>query len=164
LEKDLDSVRLNHWLSLGANFGVLIGIILLIVELGQARDMMRSQVRQQIAQDEANWLLTTAANHQLADVTMQAAMGEELNGADSLQYRSRLAAYFRLQENIHFQATQGLFDDVEFAGIKRQWRQFGALSPGVRREWCFLREIMSPRLQLDMTEVLNNSDCTALED
>ena len=160
----MDTENLNRWLSLAANTGVLIGIILLIVELGQARDMMRSQVRQQIAQEEANWLLTTAANRQLAEVTMQAAMGEKLDGPERLQYRTRLAAYFRLQENIHYQARQGLFDDVEFTGIKDQWRTFGKLSQGVRQEWCILRSSMSPEFRTDMNEALDNLDCTAFQE
>jgi hypothetical protein len=126
--------------------------------------MMRSQVRQQIAQDEANWMLTTAANRQLAEVTMRAAMGEKLDGAARLQYRLRLAAYFRLQENIHYQVRQGLFDDVEFEGIKSQWRAFGMISSGVRREWCYLRGSMSPEFQTDMNEALDNLDCTAFQE
>ena len=154
---------MNRWLSLGANTGVLVGIILLVIELDQARDLMRSQVRQQIAQDEANWMLTTAANRQLADVTIQAAMGEELDPASQLQYRARLAAYFRIQENIHYQVEQGLFDDVEFDGIKRQWRGFGSLSIGVRREWCFLRDNMSPQFRSDMNEALDNLDCAVFQ-
>lgn len=124
---------------------------------------MRSQVRQQIAQDEANWMLTTAANRQLADVTIQAAMGEELDPVSQLQYRARLAAYFRIQENIHYQVEQGLFDDVEFDGIKHQWRDFGGLSIGVRREWCFLRANMSPQFRSDMNEALDNLDCAVFQ-
>ena len=38
----MDSDRLNRWLTLGANVGVLIRIILLVVELDQNRDMVRS--------------------------------------------------------------------------------------------------------------------------
>ena len=40
----MQTVRLNQWLSVGANFGVLIGIILLIVELDQNSDLARLQL------------------------------------------------------------------------------------------------------------------------
>lgn len=43
----MDSDRLNKWLTLGANVGVLIGIILLVIELNQNRDMMRSHLKAQ---------------------------------------------------------------------------------------------------------------------
>ena len=37
---------LNRWLTLGANIGVLIGIILILVELNQNADLMRAQMTQ----------------------------------------------------------------------------------------------------------------------
>ena len=45
-EKGLDSTRLNRWLTLGANFGVLVGIILILIELNQNAEMMRLQMTQ----------------------------------------------------------------------------------------------------------------------
>ena len=54
----MDSGRLNSWLTLGANIGVLIGIILILIELNQNADLMRAQIAQvrgdnQIASQEA---------------------------------------------------------------------------------------------------------------
>lgn len=40
--------RLNWWLTLSANFAVLIGIALIIVELSQNRDSMRAQTRNEL--------------------------------------------------------------------------------------------------------------------
>ena len=42
--------RINDWLTLGANIGVLIGIILLLVELNQNSTMMRAQTRFEVSQ------------------------------------------------------------------------------------------------------------------
>ena len=39
-----DSV--NRWLTLGANIGVLVGIILILTELDQNADLMRAQMSQ----------------------------------------------------------------------------------------------------------------------
>jgi hypothetical protein len=36
--------RLNRWLALGANLGVLIGLILLVYEVRQNSDLMRAQI------------------------------------------------------------------------------------------------------------------------
>jgi hypothetical protein len=38
--------KINSWLALGANFGVLIGLIILIIEIGQNTDMTRAQIIQ----------------------------------------------------------------------------------------------------------------------
>ena len=42
----MDSDRLNRWLTLGANLGVLVGLVVLIVEIGQNTEMMRAQMVQ----------------------------------------------------------------------------------------------------------------------
>lgn len=42
----MDTDRLNRWLSLGANVGVVIGIALLILEINQNTEMMRAQMAQ----------------------------------------------------------------------------------------------------------------------
>ena len=54
----MDTNRLNQWLTLGANVGVLVGIILILIELDQNSDLMRAQIAQtradnQIASQEA---------------------------------------------------------------------------------------------------------------
>jgi hypothetical protein len=40
---------LNRWLTLGANVGVLVGLLLLVFELNQNRDMIRAQTRNEMA-------------------------------------------------------------------------------------------------------------------
>jgi hypothetical protein len=40
----MDSDRINRWLTLGANVGVLVGIILLVLELNQNSVLMRAQI------------------------------------------------------------------------------------------------------------------------
>ena len=42
----MDSDRVNRWLTLVANFGVLIGLLLLVFEIRQNTDMMKAQMAQ----------------------------------------------------------------------------------------------------------------------
>jgi hypothetical protein len=42
----MDGDKINRWLTLGANIGVLIGIILILAELNQNADLMRAQMTQ----------------------------------------------------------------------------------------------------------------------
>ncbi len=42
----MDSDKVNRWLTLGANVGVLIGIILILAELNQNADLMQAQIAQ----------------------------------------------------------------------------------------------------------------------
>ena len=70
--------RINDWLTLGANIGVLIGIILLLVELNQNSTMMRAQTRFEVSQGIVDLLNLSASNEQLASVLRRADSGEEL--------------------------------------------------------------------------------------
>ena len=54
MEVDLDSDKLNRWLTLGANLGVLFGIILILIELDQNADLMRAQMTQSRADQLVN--------------------------------------------------------------------------------------------------------------
>ena len=38
--------KLNSWLSLGANVGVVVGLVLLVLEMRQNTDMMEAQIMQ----------------------------------------------------------------------------------------------------------------------
>ena len=42
----MDSNKVNRWLTLGANLGVLVGIVLILMELNQNADLMKAQMTQ----------------------------------------------------------------------------------------------------------------------
>jgi hypothetical protein len=42
------SDKVNKWLTFGANIAVLIGIVLILIELGQNADLMRAQLAQRV--------------------------------------------------------------------------------------------------------------------
>jgi hypothetical protein len=78
-EVSMSAEKVNRWLTLGANFGVLIGILLLVVELSQNREMIRAQTRNDISQQLSNRLSMIAADSQTASVFRRAFAGEELS-------------------------------------------------------------------------------------
>jgi hypothetical protein len=45
----MNSDQVNKWLTLGANLGVFVGIVLLLIELDQNSDLMRAQMVQERA-------------------------------------------------------------------------------------------------------------------
>ena len=155
----MNSDRINRWLTLFANFGVVIGILLLIFELNQNRDLMKAQIRHQISQEEANYALTMANNRNLVELILRAGQGEELDRVDSLQNFLRLNAFFRMQENTHYQARQGLFDELEYEGIKQARRGFVNVSPATAIAWCQMRKGMSAVFRADMDAAFNELNC-----
>ena len=79
----MDTDRLNQWLTLGANLAVFGGIILILIQLNQNADLMRSQVMQSRTQErEAGyremihsdyWSVISAKQSQSADPSEYAA-------------------------------------------------------------------------------------------
>ena len=42
----MNADNVNKWLTLSANIGVVIGLVLLVIEIGQNTEMMRAQINQ----------------------------------------------------------------------------------------------------------------------
>lgn len=61
-----DSV--NRWLTLGANFGVLIGIFLLLAELNQNSQLMRAQIFNERASQGIELFMSVATSEKLSDI------------------------------------------------------------------------------------------------
>ena len=64
----MESDRVNRWLTLGANIGVLVGIVLLIFELNQNREMMRAQIRNELTTGVQDLLRPVVVDQDLADL------------------------------------------------------------------------------------------------
>ena len=89
MEKELDSDHLNRWLTLAANMGVLIGIVLLLVELNQNREMMRAQIRNDIAAQSVQRMDGIVADGEIADILLREQEGNELSPGEAMRARFR---------------------------------------------------------------------------
>ena len=59
---------INRWLTLGANFGVLIGILLLIAELNQNSLLMQAQLFNDRSSQGTDLFMAMAVSEQLAEI------------------------------------------------------------------------------------------------
>ncbi len=132
----MDSDQVNRWLTLGANIGVLIGIILLLVELDQNREIVRAQTRNEIARTVVEFLFEQAGNPLLAEVIVRSNQGEELSASEQVMYLSRSEAAFRYWENVHYQYRQGMYDETEFVTHLETMRVVIDQNEGLERFWC----------------------------
>ena len=101
--------NLNHWLTLLANVGVLVGIIVVAVELQQTQIEMRAEtstLRAEMARQND----ITALELGMSELTQKIVGGEDL----TLPERSRATAFFRnlfrYYENLHYQNQLGVLD------------------------------------------------------
>ncbi len=154
----MESDRLNRWLTLGANVGVLIGIVLLIIELDQNRDMMRAQIRNELARGVQDLLGIALANQDLADLLIRADTGESLSPAESLRVGVWEQLIFRYWENVHYQYRQGLYDESEFSR-HRDAMLAVARTPRMYSFWCKDRLLFSTPFMQFMDNLLDGPDC-----
>lgn len=149
-----DADRLTRWLTLGANVAVLAGIVLLVIELDQNRDMMRAQTRHQIASGIVDLLLVPASNPQLADLMYRAETGGQLTPEERFQFNMRTNALLRYWEDVHYQYRVGLYDETEFSKQREAWRAALDRSIGMRDYWCEVRTLYSPEYMAEMNNLL----------
>jgi hypothetical protein len=153
------SDRLARWLSIGANFGVVIGLLLLIVELTQNREMMRAQIRHELAMGIVDLLQVPANNDQLADVMLRGITGGELKPTEMFQFELRTNALFRYWEDVHYQYRIGLYDDTEFAKQRAAWKASMDRSRLTIDYWCGVRVLYSPAFSSEMDSLLSDGAC-----
>ena len=155
----MDSENVNRWLTLGANLGVLVGIILLVVELNQNREMIRAQTRNELSMGIVDLLHQPASDAHLASIIRRANAGDELTPDEYMQFSFRTSAMYRYWENVHYQYRQGLYDEVEFSMQRNAWQEFMNASEAAVKIWCGMRGQASPEFVLEIEKLLNKHTC-----
>ena len=155
----MNSDRINRWLNLGGNAAVLIGLLLLVYELNQTRELTRAQMRSEISGGIYDLLAMTANNEQLADLMHRADTGAPLTEAEYFQYASRTRAMFRYFENVHYQYRVGLYDDSEFARQKLAWGNYMNGSARATEIWCAYQHVVSSEFAAELSGLLTENNC-----
>ncbi|MEE8262408.1 MAG: hypothetical protein V3R83_08100 [Gammaproteobacteria bacterium] len=117
----MDTDKVNRWLTLTANLGILIGLVLLIVEIRQNSQLMRAQINMDRTASTIETLINVANGGAVA--TIQAKLFEEVDGfpmalgwSDELtpeehqRYRFWVTARLFEFNNDWFQCTEGLVE------------------------------------------------------
>jgi hypothetical protein len=153
----MDSNKINRWLTLGANLGVLVGIILILIELNQNATMMRGQTRNDVSVELINLMSQVVTNPQLASLIHKVNSGEVLTPEESVQFLHREIAMFRYFENVHYQYRQGLYDEAEYSTQREAWRAYK--TPGRVEFWCGYRLMVSIDFRAEMDDLLAIDNC-----
>ena len=159
----MDSDRINRWLTLGANIGVLVGIILLIIELDQNREAVQAQTRSHLSQGIVDHLSLIASNDQLANLRRRIDAGEEATLDERYQYELITRAIVRYWENVHYQYRQGLYDDAEFTAHREAIRGYFASSKAIVEFWCINKHAMSHEFAKEIDGLLTTYDCSNID-
>ncbi len=147
-------IEFGQALGILANVGVLIGILLLVYELNQNREMMRAQTRNEMAQGLVFLATQNLNDPDWADLRRRGDSGEELATAELYQYVPYLFSWFRFWENQHYQYRLGLYDEAEFLKQREAYRNALANRAGWRWYWCRNRATYSLEFAADMDQLL----------
>ena len=155
----MDSDRLNRWMTLGANVAVLVGIALLIVELGQNHDSARAQTRNEITQGELSLLSSMSGNKELVELLMKAGQGEELSDVEQYMVVVHSESTFRLWQNVHYQGRNGLYDDEEFSKHIDTMRSVISHSPWLVEYWCINHVLYPSKYVAEIDGLIPSESC-----
>ncbi len=145
--------RLNQFIQIAANFGVILSITFLAFELSQNREMMKAQTRHEMSQGVVDLLLIEATNPELNRILNRGLSGEEITGVELERLQIMMNAYFRYWEDVHYQYRAGLYDDSEFSRQKQSWAYL-LTSRSALEHWCVVRDRHSEAFAMEMDSLL----------
>lgn len=111
----MEITQLNEWFALAANFGVLAGIIFLIVEVRQNTELHKSDSRKAILSNDQASLLVALDNH---DIFKKMNEPERLSQTDQYRLSFIFAIDLRNREFEYFQYQSGSLDEKTWQSYK----------------------------------------------
>lgn len=112
--------KLNQWLTLIANFGVLIGIFVVAIQLQQTQTEMKAEsstIRAEMLQTANNEALT----YNIGGLTRKIDNDEALTEIEDAQARTFINNWLRFLENLHYQNQLGVLDDEIWQGQQQNF-------------------------------------------
>lgn len=114
--------KLNQWLTLLANTGVLLGIFLLVYELRQNNLSTAAQTRAEISSQTIQAMNSEMSDPYFYDAVVKYRVSAPLSAREDLTMSTAHQAKLRRRENMHYQYRQGLYSDTEFAANLQAWK------------------------------------------
>jgi hypothetical protein len=159
----MKKIDLGQAVTILANFGVLIGILLLVFELNQNRVVTEAQTRSAI----------TARIIELTEMITQSAVGmtiyekrlnkEPLTVKETYWQRGASRAVFRHWENVYFQYLAGLFSEDELNTYRVFWRNVTRCRTWEQDFWANNKMQFNPKFREEMDSILGQSgECRSL--
>lgn len=108
----MESTKLNSWLTLAANIGVILGLLLLVVEIRQNTAASKAQTAQAIIDSSRDFLLEIAMDEEFALLrTTGHSNIEDLSDLDAIRFTAYSRGNWLYFQNVWVQWTLGVVDD-----------------------------------------------------
>lgn len=158
----MNNDMLNRWLTLCANIGVLIGIILLLVELNQTQEIARAEIRNQIYLGLTENL--ALIDSETADAIARLKAGEEIGTTDVILVDRWAEGIYRYWENADYQFQMGLYDESEYAAQRISIQQviLNFYPEVLITHYCLIGEGLSDHFKTFLDTFLTRDMCDHL--
>lgn len=103
--------KLNKWLTLAANIGVVIGLVLLLIELRQNTEMMRAQITQSRSETAQSENQAVFNSDHIPAVISKVRSGATLSDVELIRYEFYFRAVNRNQDNVLWQYREGFLGE-----------------------------------------------------
>ena len=155
----MNNEKLNSWLSLAANLGVLVGIIILVLEVQQNNLIARAQMRSEISQSAINNIGVNLAPERMA-ISNKNARGEELTPGEIRWIRTFYRMEFRAWENVHYQYRIGLYDENEMESYRFFWQGRANACNDIYSQFYIENRLQfEPNFRAEMDVFFDNASC-----
>jgi len=144
----MNSEKMNTWLTLITNFGVLVGIVFLAFEVQQNTKITKAQTRDAVTQKQIEWFRTIGTDPRAAEI-LRKGVDANVNpeAVEALSFNFLIQSSFRMWENEYYQYEMGLFDEAEFLPRIDRWKAAISRSPGRKQVWNMSRTGYSPEFR-----------------
>jgi len=150
----LNSVRLNRWLTLLSNTAVFVGIVLLAVELQQNNEQLEEQSRQSVADGVRQIALAVATSPDLARLISGEVPMAEMTKTERMQVSAWFAAWLKSAEHAFIQHQSGILSEEIWQTRKNQ--ALGMLDgENFRGMYERNKDIFIPEFIAEIDEALN---------
>lgn len=143
----MDTDRLNRWLTLGANIGVLVGLLLLVAEIRQTNAIAQAEAINVMTQNAYTILQMYRDPRNIAALDRVGKVGwENLTYEDQLLLSSVESMFMSHVQNAYYQHKLGIYNDEQFETVL--WNMEQSLKIAWRRKfWENARASYTPEFR-----------------
>ena len=114
----MNTDNVNKWLTLSANIGVVIGLVLLIIEIGQNTEMMRAQINQSRTDTAISEQQAVFNSDYIPALIAKRDRGEPFSEEEMSRYESYFRSGNRNQDNNLWQYNRGFLGENTTRSIR----------------------------------------------
>lgn len=131
----MDSDRINKWLTLTANIGVIVSLLFLAYEINQSTKATIAAASQGLTDQSLTYFQVQLDSDVVSEAVYKQRQGIELSGYESHQLDLLQHLNFRLFENAFLQYKRGFYEEREWERYRRIIAGNMANNPSAVQMW-----------------------------